>query len=509
MRSKKVVKNGIYAAGSFIILSLLGIVVRTVFVKYVDISLLGYEGLFGNVFSILLLADLGVETLINFKLYPAVENDDKTAIIKYLCMYKRLYAIVGIIMFVAGIIAIPLLPHIIKDEITNWNYVIIIYLLQLISTVSTYFLAYKRVIFIVYQKEYKNTQIDFYGNLINSILKIIALVIFESYIIYLICNLLTNIFRNIIISWRVNNEYPFLREKRDVSFEEIKEEGIFTELKNGIYGKVAATIYFGVDNILVSKFIGLAQVGMMANYTLIMSSVDAIISKFVNPLQPSVGSYVYSHSKEDGLQLFKMFDTLFFILALFVSGSFVALFNPFITVWLGEKYVLSQLYVLAIALNEYISWNHRGVCIFRYCFANYALEKKASFTAAIINLVISILLIKPFGIAGVAIGTAVGNVGFWIGRIKALYTEYIEENVFIYIRKQTLNIAVLIASLLCMNYISSALPYTIIGIVERMIICVVIPMVIGALALLFSGTYKTAKIYIDVLKGGRNIDNMQ
>ena len=71
MRIINFIKNSIYSLLSFLFLSLIGIYIRKLFTENLSIELLGLEGLFSNIVSILSLAELGVSSVINYSLYKA------------------------------------------------------------------------------------------------------------------------------------------------------------------------------------------------------------------------------------------------------------------------------------------------------------------------------------------------------------------------------------------------------------------------------------------------------
>ncbi|MEG2897986.1 MAG: hypothetical protein RR841_06940 [Eubacterium sp.] len=154
MRIKSVLKNSTYSIASYGILAVLGLINRKAFVYFLGIELLGYEGLFANIFSILSLAELGVSSVITYSLYEEIVNDNEAEIAKLMMIYQLMYRIIGFAVTIIGITLFFFLPYIIKDNTINWNYVRIIYLVQLIATVCTYFLSYKRILYVTDQKEF-------------------------------------------------------------------------------------------------------------------------------------------------------------------------------------------------------------------------------------------------------------------------------------------------------------------------------------------------------------------
>ena len=63
MRIKNTLKNSLYAILSYFLLAILALAVRKVFIQFLSVEYLGYEGLFGNLFALIAIADLGIETV--------------------------------------------------------------------------------------------------------------------------------------------------------------------------------------------------------------------------------------------------------------------------------------------------------------------------------------------------------------------------------------------------------------------------------------------------------------
>ena len=147
MRIRNTLKNIVYAMGSYIILAILTLLVRKIFVNSLPVELLGYEGLFGNIFALFALADLGVDSVILYRLFPAFSSNDKKSINKLMSVLRVFYVYVGIAILIVSLLLIPFLKYIISGNSLEWSYVYVIYFIQLIMTLSTYFLGYKRLMF--------------------------------------------------------------------------------------------------------------------------------------------------------------------------------------------------------------------------------------------------------------------------------------------------------------------------------------------------------------------------
>ena len=185
MNSTKTLKNSIISVIGQILTLLLQFVNRRVFVMFLDIEYLGYQSVFGNVFSILSVAELGVGGIISFHLYKEIVTDNKQEIGKLMYLYKWIYRIIAVVVAILGLVACVFVPYIVNDASRDVHYLYIVYFLQLASIVVGYFLSYRRTIYAADQKEYKIVKIDLFTNLVVQAIQLVMLSVFKNYLLYL------------------------------------------------------------------------------------------------------------------------------------------------------------------------------------------------------------------------------------------------------------------------------------------------------------------------------------
>ena len=496
MRVKRTLYNSIFAIGAYAVLGILGLVLRKYFLVYLPTEYLGYEGLFYDIFSILSIADLGIAGIIQYKLYPAIAQKNEDEIRRLMAVYKILYRIVGAAILIIGIILIPFLKIIIKDEISNWTYVYIVYLLQLAATLCNYFLAYKRIMIVANLRESEITKIETVSSFVSYLLKIAVILVFRSYILYLTISIANNIIANFIIAMKVNRDYSYIKIKTKITRDDIRELGIGKDLKNNVVQKICMAIYGGTDSILISALIGINVVALLSNYKLISSQISNALTKLLNPFQASIANYVHAEDADNPEGMFKMFDRIGFFMACFISTCFFVLYNPFIELVYGSKFLMSEAFVITFVINQYITYAHKFLSFYRGAFGRFELDKKYTFFAALLNLVFSIVLAKPMGVAGIMLGTAIGHMGFWVGRAKVVYTEYMEEGIHKYIIRQIVNVIICIGEIALTYYLCSFFGKNLSGFIIKVVICLVTPNLCNLLLFMRSNDMKMIIQYI-------------
>lgn len=491
MRIKKALKNSIYSLGSHLIILIVSFVSRKLFLQNLSLDFLGYEGLFSNIFSLFSLAEMGTSSVVIYGLYDAVAKEKKDEIAKLMQIYKGMYYIIGAVVLTLGIVASFFIPLMLKGNDYDLSTVTLIYFLQLSAVLCTYFLAYKRMMFIAEQKEHICIKVDTIVDISTKIIRMFVIVAFKNYIIYQLVYIIGLIVSNTIIGHAYNKEYRYIKKKK-VTKEDFKSINFFHDIKNAVATQVSGTVHGATDNIIISSFLGVSSVGLISNYLFIIANVGAVIRKICGPLSASIANQVKSEDVETSKKMFFMFTWISFVIASFVSISFMVLLQPFITIAFGAQYLLPSAYVIAISFDAYIGFCGYFASLYRGSFGRFEIDRNYVIAAAIINLTLSIILVQYLGIAGVAVGTAVSQLFFWIGRLKVVYTELIKEKISLYFWRQV--------KWFLLYLIEIFITFKIAGVnsnfIYQMFVCAIVPNVINLIIFHRSDEFKMALSYL-------------
>lgn len=403
-RTKKSIKNSIYATTSQLIIIVFNFIVRTVFIKVLSSEYLGINSLFTNIITMLSLTDLGIGIAMPYTLYLPLANNNKEKIKSLMKLYSKIYNTIGIAVFLIGISLIPFLKYIIKNipNVSNFYY---IYILFIINASSSYFFIYKKNLMDSDQKSYISNNIITIMTFVKTIFEILVLTVSKNYILYLWIGILVNVVQNFIISYKCNKIYPYIKEKVD---NKEKKESIREITKNTsalmIY-KVAIVALTGTDSIIISKFLGVVMVGIYSNYLLIVNSIIKVTSKIFDAITSSIGNLVVTSSTDKSKDIFYKLQFFSFWLYAYFSICIITLINPFIKLWVGDQYLLSNLTAIIIGINLYVYGMQSVVTSYRNAYGLFQQGKYRPIIMTIVNIVLSVILVQKFEILGVILAT--------------------------------------------------------------------------------------------------------
>ena len=504
MNSAKTLKNSIISVIGQILTLALQFVNRRVFVMFLDIEYLGYQSVFGNVFSILSIAELGIGGIISFHLYKEIVTDNRQEIGKLMYLYKWVYRAIAAVVTVLGLAACIFVPYIVKDANRDIYYLYIVYFLQLASTVAGYFLSYRRTIYAADQKEYKTVEVDLYTNIAVQALQLSMLAIFKNYLLYLCIQLSTSVIANLVILYKTNGEYPYLKEKYTVTKEDIRRRNILPDIKNFLVHKVAYAIYGGTDNIVISAICGIRDVALYGNYVVLKTGVlNVLFYRLLNPLQAAIGNIVYEGRKKEELwEQFEMFDVFSFFFASYISAGFLVFFQPAIQVWLGSTdYLLPYSFVVVYSLCVYLGAVWEIVYKYRSVFGDYRQDRNCMLLSAALNIVISVSLAYRLGVLGVQIGTFFAYLPIAYGRIRFVVKNFFGQSMRKYLLKHLFLFGVVLVESFVLYLLTNGLAVDVLGIGLRFVIWLTVPLVINLLIYFRNPHFKVMCRYFRNLLG--------
>jgi len=418
-RTKATTKNMIWGIISKMISLLLQFISRTLFIYVLGKELLGVNSLYTEVLSMLSLAELGFGTAFTFALYKPIAENNEEKIRQLIFLFKKIYYIIALIVLCIGFVLVPLLQFIVQGaDYVSLNELRIYFVIFLSNTVINYFVQYKTTYVNARMKSYVVTNIEMITNFVIIVTQCLIIYFFRNYLAYLLVNTGLLLLSKIVIALYLNMKFPILNEKPQEPLPKNEKKEIYTEVKGLALQNFAGVAIHSTDNLIISMAsgLGVVGVGLVSNYNIIITAVTAFIVILMTSLTPGFGNLVATSTQEHYKETFNEVNFYNFWIYGFCSIAFFVLIPPFITLWLGEDYLIDIWPFLLIIINIYM----QGQCTIynnaRNAKGNFNLDKWISVIQAIINLVVSIICAKVWGLLGVYIGTIVSRLFFVIAR---------------------------------------------------------------------------------------------
>ena len=437
-RVKQAEKNIFFGYISNIIILLLGFWQKTVFIRTLGRTLLGVNGLYTNILGMLSLAELGIGTAINYSLYKPVAGNDREKIKSYMRLYKRAYFAIAGVIAVVGLALTPFLPQLITPEKrggVSVNELMIYYLIFLFNTVSSYFVAYKYSLANAEQRNYIQTTITTITKMVVVAFQIIVLLLTKNFLLYLLMQTAIELLQKVAVSAYFNHLYPYLRERKVEKLEKEEIDTVVTKTKAMIFHKIGDVARLSTDDIIITYFLNLDLVGLVGNYTYIITYAANFINIIFNSIVSGLGNLVATESKEKQYGVFKVYRCVACWLYGYAFSGFFLLLSPFITgIWLDGTWELGQAVLALILIDFYLKGGRTVLVNFKIAAGIVEKDRYLALIQGGVNLVISILGIKWIGLAGVYVGTVVSGVLANLIQPVILYKDCFSQDVSAYFK---------------------------------------------------------------------------
>lgn len=292
-------------------------------------------------------------------------------------------------MLAAGLSLTPFLSFFVKEMPEDIPCIPLIYVLNLVNASISYFFAYKSTLLFVHQKKYVETAIRAAVSLGATAAQTGVLLLTRNYIYYLLLAIGATIVQNAAVSLQADRLYPYLREKnvRPLPPEILGE--IRRNVRAMLLHRIGAVAVLNTDNLLISKFVGVAAAGLYSNYVMIRGFLNIMVGALFDVITPALGNLAATETVEGKQAAFRRLA--FFSAWLFgwMSICLFCLYDPFIDLWLGEGYLLPAPAVLLIVANFYVTCMRTPVINTKSVLGLFWEDRHKSIVEAAFNLAVT------------------------------------------------------------------------------------------------------------------------
>lgn len=429
-RTSNSIRNIIFSFGFQLITLFLGFINRTIFIWILGVNYLGISGLFSDILSMLSLADLGFSVALTYSMYKPLAAKDYKKLAGLINLYRKVYRIIALAVTVIGLAIVPFLKYLVRlnkpiPDLTLY------YLLFLANTVASYLVVYKTSILTADQKEYVLNKYRSIFSILQTVFMTLFLWFTHNYTVYLCVQVFFTYAMNFYCSHVAEKEYPFIKEKIELPFKEVKN--IFKNLYSVFLYKISGVLLNATDNTLISVLVGTSMVGYYSNYSMIITNATNLINTLFYSLTASLGNLVVQENEERRYKVFQMMQSVSEILSTICICGFTFLIQDFIRLWLGNKFILDDAILLAIICNFYLGISLLPVWVYREATGLYNQTKYVMIITAIINLVLSIWWGRLYGVAGIIFASVVSRLVTYVWYEPVLlFKEYFGKSSWLY-----------------------------------------------------------------------------
>ncbi len=348
----------------------------------------------------IVLMDMGVGAVVKSTLYKPLSENDNVEISKIVKSAKKFYNKVGLLLIFYIFLLCCVYPMISKNSFDS-SFVILLIIAISISSIAQYFVGIvNQLLLDADQKSYIQLALNIIAVILNTIL-CVALINWNASIH------LVKIIASIVLLIKPFGMFIYVKKKYYINKDVKLTEEPIKQKKNGIAQHVAAYILSNTDIVVLTIFSSLKNVSIYNVYYLVVAGIRQVITTLTVGFDAYFGNLYAKKSKV----LNKVFDEYEWVVHTIVTLLFsitAVLICPFVNVYtlnvLDANYIYPFFGILMTAAF--------GIYCIRLPYntivlaaGHYKQTQTSAIIEALINIVVSILLVNKIGLCGVAIGT--------------------------------------------------------------------------------------------------------
>lgn len=380
---------------------------RKIFLDYLGSEILGLNTTAQNLLGFLNLAELGIGGAVAYNLYKPLYDGNRKAINEIVSIQGWLYRRIAYVVMAGACVLMCFFPLIFaKAAIPLW-YAYGSFIVLLVAALLGYFVNYKQIVLSADQKEYRITYSVQGVKIIKIVFQILAIrYLSHGYVWWMVLEVVMAGVTSYVLDRSIRKEYPWLRAEPRKGGELRKQyPAIITKTKQIFFHKIGSFVLSQTSPLIIYAYASLTLVAVYGNYMLIVTGVTALISAMLNSISAGVGNLVAEGNKERIKSVFWEITILRMWLASVICFGMYMLGHSFISLWVGNEYILPQSAYTVLILITFINLSRTNDAF----ISAYGLFQDiwAPVAEASLNLGLSILLGYFYGLTGILSGVLI------------------------------------------------------------------------------------------------------
>lgn len=385
----------------YVLTTILAFFSRKYFLQNLGTEFVGLSGTLGDILNLMNITELGIGTAVSVTLYKPLFNKDYDAINDIVSIYGFLYSRVGAFIGIVGVLVSCFFPLFFKNTDVPLFLVYIMFYAMLYASLLGYFVNYRQVLLSASQQNYVimlryNTTI-----IIKVILQILTSFLPYNYIWWILLEAITISVYTKLINSTIRKYFPWLQCSYSLGKAKFKEyKSLWSKTKQVFCLKVSHVVFNSSTNVLIYSFTSLTTVALYGSYQMIMTKVTAFVDGLFTGMEASVGNLIAEGDINKIKHVFNELLSIRYFLAGLCSITLYFTVSPFINIWLGSEYIMSDCLVILLSLHIFFQQARLTVDNFKNGYGIYQ-DVWAPITEVIMFIGLALILGHYFSLAGI------------------------------------------------------------------------------------------------------------
>jgi O-antigen/teichoic acid export membrane protein len=431
-RSSQIIKNVLMNWAAFAATIGIGFVMSPFLVRHLGDSIYGVWVLVGSLVGYLGLLDFGItpSTVKYIAEYRAL-NDQK-AINRLVTTSLTIYSVIGVITLLVSAIVAVFFNKIFATPLPFATAAAVV-----LITGLNLALTFPAAVFVGIIRGYQRYDLDSTVTTINIIIRsgLIVFLIIKGYGILALATV-TFAFDMLRLAYLIRCAYklnPHIEIKRQY-YDYAQMRKLFGYSVFAFLMIIGKKLIFYTDAIVIGIFMPIASVTIYSVANRLVTYLLQV-SETMGVLTPTASDMGARNDHKAIKEMLVISTKYMLLIALPVAAVFFVLGDSFITLWMGQEYASSAVILSILTVSVLAHLLEMPAHTMLLGLGKHKVVALFTLVQAVVNLALSIALVKPYGLKGVALGTTIPMVAFTFIALFVYLKNYLQVPVGEYVQR--------------------------------------------------------------------------
>lgn len=403
MRNKLLAKNTVASLIAQITTLICGFILPRLFLQHFGSEVNGLVNSIVQFLSVISFLELGVGAVVESSLYKPLAEKDNQQISKVMVSANKFFQRLAQILFIYVLILMLVYPLIANQNLGFLYTATLIAAISISSFAQYYFGIANALLLNADQRGYIQYNAQTVTVVLNTAVCAVMISMNGTIQMVKLATSLIYLARPLALHFYVKRHYQ-IDWKIKYTEEPIKQKW------NGVAQHIAAVVLDGTDTIVLTVFSTLSNVSIYSVYFLVIKGVKTLFLSMTNGIQALIGELWAKQELEKLKGFFAWVEWVIHTGTTYVFSCTAALIVPFVQVYtfgINDANYIQPVFAVLLTLANAMHCLRLSYNIMVLAAGHYRQTQKNYIVAAILNILVSILTVKVWGLIGVAIGTLV------------------------------------------------------------------------------------------------------
>ena len=423
MRSKKAALNLMAAIVELIVATVTSFIVPHYMIHAYGSDVNGLISSIKQFLSYIALVESGIGAIGRASLYKPLADGDNGLLSGNVKAIENFYRKISYIFLVYVAFLSALFPLLVNKDF-SWSYTALLIVILAFSTfIQYYFGITNQTLVQADQRKYIPSLLNSATLIINALLTVVLVGIGSSVHVVKIGSAAAYALRPIIL-------YIFVKSHYRIDSHAKPRNEILKQRWDGLAQHIAFFIHKNTDIAVLTVLANVKEVSVYSVYNLAIAGCAKVVNIFSSSLEPAFGNMIAKGEKETLKKRVSMCSTLTIQVAVALFSTAAIVISPFVQIYtkgVSDVNYLRPAFGLLMLIAEAFYCIRLPYQSTIYAAGHFKQTRNGAIIEAVLNILISVVLVFKFGLIGVAIGTLISMLFRTIQYIWYYYVKLIND----------------------------------------------------------------------------------